>query len=68
MTLAKFYKATKDSVDENPQEAGSIYFTTDTQEIIVDIPNGERTSFGKPFDLIAVTDDEVDSMFNKYFD
>lgn len=47
MSLVNFKQGTKSSIDETPESEGTIYFTTDTKEIIVDLPGGKRTSYGK---------------------
>lgn len=67
MTLAKFYSGTSTDLDKKEQEAGSIYFTTDTQEIVVDMPEGKRLTFGKQDDFKEISDSQVDEIFNKYF-
>lgn len=67
MTLAKFYSGTSAELEDKENEEGSIYFTTDTKTIVVDIPGGMRTSYGEQTELTAVTDTEVDAIFEKYF-
>lgn len=65
MSLVNFKQGTKSSVDETPESEGTIYFTTDTQEIIVDLPEGERTSYGK-LPHSEITNEEIDEIFDKY--
>lgn len=68
MTLAKIYKGPRSKVDEKSFEEGSIYFTTDTHEILADIPNEteHQVYSGEQDNLIEITDDEVDAIFEKY--
>lgn len=66
MTLARFYSGDSSVLKNKSEEAGNIYFITDTQEIVVDIPGGDRTLFGKTEDLQEITDEEVDDIFRKY--
>lgn len=63
MTLAKFYSGTSSELAKKPEEDGSIYFTTDNKEIVVDIPDGERTVFSANiFDLAS--QEEIDTAYN----
>lgn len=66
MALAKIYSGTSAELSDKEVEEGSIYFTVDTKEIVADIPNGERTSFGKTEELQEVTRETVDEIFKKY--
>lgn len=68
MAQASFYTGTKAKVDQTSKKDGSLYFTTDTHEIILDVPGGERASFGgQQADFSEVSTDEVDKMIAKYF-
>lgn len=67
MTLAKLYSGTSSELSNKKEEEGSIYFTTDTKEIVVDIPNGSRTSFGKNDKFKEISTEQVDAIFKKYF-
>lgn len=67
MALAKFYTGTSADLQEKQQEDGGVYFTTDTNEIVVDIPGGNRTSFGKKENFQKITNEKVDQIFQKYF-
>ena len=68
MTLAKLYSGPRSKIDEKSFEEGSIYFTTDTHEILADVPDKtERQIYGGESDnLTEVTDAEVDAIFEKY--
>lgn len=66
MALAKFYSGTSAELETKQKEDGNIYFTTDTKKIVVDIPGGDRTSFGDNSDLQSISDQKVDEIFAKY--
>lgn len=51
MALIKVYSGSNDALSKKSIEPGSIYFTTDTQEIYVDVPNAGRISFSDKVDL-----------------
>lgn len=65
MALAKFYTGVKSELDSKAEEAGSVYFITDTKELYADIPGGSRTSFGQG-DMEEVTHAQVEEIFRKY--
>lgn len=65
MALAKFYSGVKSELDSKAEEAGSVYFITDTKELYADIPGGSRTSFGQG-DMEEVTRAQVDEIFKRY--
>lgn len=71
MAQVSFNTGTKANVDKAPKKEGSLYFTTDTNEIIFDVPGGSRASFGggniEIPDFEEVTTAEVDAMISKYF-
>lgn len=55
MAVAKFLSGTKEQLNKKNLEDGCIYFITDTNEIYVDIPNGERLLFSSnlaDFDIL----------------
>ena len=66
MTLAKIYKGPRSVLDDKPVEEGSIYFTTDTQEIFADIPGDTRKSYTEKDTFTAVSRAEVEAIFKKY--
>ena len=52
MAVAKFLNGTKEQLDEKKLEDGCIYFITDTKEIYVDIPQGNRILFSPDTDML----------------
>lgn len=66
MSLVNFKQGTQSSIDETPVSDGTIYFATDSKEIVVDIPDGERTTFSKVLNPQEITKKEVDEIFAKY--
>lgn len=62
MTLAKFYSGTSAELENKQTEEGSIYFTTDTKAIVVDIPDGERISYGDQSENFKKIEDKIDKI------
>lgn len=66
MSLVNFKQGTQSSIEETPVSDGTIYFATDSKEILVDIPDGERTTFSQVIDHQEITEEEIDEIFAKY--
>lgn len=68
MTLAKLYRGPRSKIDEKSFEEGSVYFTTDTHEILVDIPDTTEHQVygGQPDNFVEITTAEVDAIFEKH--